>query len=452
MTIHELAQMQHQAALAGPVQVESRIDQLEMLRKAIVKWESPITQALSSDLGKSREEAYMTEIAPVVQEISFIMRNLAAWAKPRRVKTPRHLLPARSYILKEPLGSLLIVSPWHYPFHLSLIPLVGALAAGNRCIVKPSQDAPATARIVAQLISECFPVEQAAVVLGGRAEMDALLEEKFDLIFFSGGFRAGRAVMEQAARTLTPVILQLGGKSPCIVDDSANIPSAARRIAWGKALGAGQSSVAPDYLLVHYKVQDRLLSAIRDCWDAFYGNALNSPQWPPVGNERQYQRLMSLMAGEQVFCGGVGDGARIAPTILTNVSWNAPIMQEEIFGPVLPVIPFDRLRDVIPILKSRGKAPALYLFSSHASVQDEVLTQVPFGGGCVNDTLLHSFNSALPFGGIGDSGMGQYHGRYSFNAFTHEKGVVVKGKFGDMAFRYPPFTREKTEKIQRIMR
>ena len=453
MTINELVALQRQAFLSGgSLPVDARIDQMEMLRKAILKWETPICQALSSDLGKTHEEAYMTEVGMVLSEISFIMRSLGKWAAAKRVKTPMSQFPARSYILREPYGVVLIMSPWNYPFQLAMNPLVGALAAGNHCIVKPGSAAPATSRIIAQLIAECFPVEQAAAVLGGHAENQALLEERFDYIFFTGGVRVGRIVMESAARHVTPVTLELGGKSPCIVDESANIPLAARRIAFGKALNAGQTCVAPDYLLVQESVQRSLLTAIRDCWNQFYGDALSSPQWPRIINESHYYRIMSLMAGEQVFCGGVGDGARIAPTILTNVSWDSPIMQEEIFGPVLPVIAYRRLEDVIPILKTREKPLALYLFSRRASVQDAVMSQVPFGGGCINDTVIHLANSRLPFGGVGMSGMGQYHGRHSFDTFTHEKSIVVRGGWPDIRMRYPPFTRKKLEKIRKFLR
>ena len=453
MTIHELVTLQRQAFLrGGPLPVEARIDQLETLRKAILNWETPICQALYSDLGKTHEEAYMTEVGLVVSEISFIMRHLAGWARAKKVKTPLSLFPAKSYILREPYGVVLILSPWNYPFQLAMNPLVGALAAGNHCIVKPGSAAPATSRVIAQLVAECFPVEQAAVVLGGHEENRALMEERFDSIFFTGGVRAGQAVMEKAARYLTPVTLELGGKSPCIVDETANIPLAARRIAFGKALNAGQTCVAPDYLLVQESVQARLLKAVKAAWDEFYGDAMYSPQWPRIVNERHYQRLVGLMAGEKLYCGGRGDGRRIEPTILVNVRWDAPIMQEEIFGPILPVIAYRRIEDVIPILKSREKPLALYLFSRSASTQDMILSQVPFGGGCINDTVIHLSNSSLPFGGVGMSGVGQYHGRHSFDTFTHEKAVVVRNGRTDIAWRYPPFTREKLQKIRKFLR
>ncbi|MCR4886658.1 MAG: aldehyde dehydrogenase [Clostridiales bacterium] len=453
MTIHELALLQRDTfRQGGALPLDIRLDQLEILKKTILKWEDTICDALYTDLGKTHEEAYMTEVGMVLSEIGFFMKNLAKWARPKKVRSPLALFPARSYILREPYGTVLILSPWNYPFQLAMNPLVGAIAAGNHCILKPSSSAPCTAHVIAKLIAECFPVEQAAAVLGSHVESQALLEERFDYIFYTGGVRVGQMVLEKAAQHLTPVTLEMGGKSPCIVDKTASIGLAARRIAFGKALNAGQTCVAPDYLLVHENVANRLLNGIRSAWDQFYGDALQSPQWPRMINERHYQRVMELIAGEQVFCGGVGDGRRIAPTILVNVQWDSPVMREEIFGPVLPVITFRRIEEVIPILKEMEKPLALYLFTHDASVQEQVLSQVPFGGGCVNDTVIHLSNSRLPFGGVGMSGMGKYHGKYSFDTFTHEKSVVVKGTRPDVSMRYPPYTGEKLEKIRKFLR
>ena len=453
MTIHELALLQRDTfRQGGALPLDIRLDQLEILKKTILNWEDAICDALYTDLGKTHEEAYMTEVGMVLSEIGFFMKNLAKWARPKKVRSPLALFPARSYILREPYGTVLILSPWNYPFQLAMNPLVGAIAAGNHCILKPSSSAPCTAHVIAKLIAECFPVEQAAAVLGSHVESQALLEERFDYIFYTGGVRVGQMVLEKAAQHLTPVTLEMGGKSPCIVDKTASIGLAARRIAFGKALNAGQTCVAPDYLLVHENVANRLLNGIRSAWDQFYGDALQSPQWPRMINERHYQRVMELIAGEQVFCGGVGDGRRIAPTILVNVQWDSPVMREEIFGPVLPVITFRRIEEVIPILKEMEKPLALYLFTHDASVQEQVLSQVPFGGGCVNDTVIHLSNSRLPFGGVGMSGMGKYHGKYSFDTFTHEKSVVVKGTRPDVSMRYPPYTGEKLEKIRKFLR
>lgn len=453
MTIHELVDLQRRAFYAvNPRPIESRLDQLERLYKTIVQWEDRICLALQMDLGKSHEEAYMTEIGMVLSEISCFLRHLPRWAKQKRAPLPMSLFPGKSYVLKEPYGVVLIMAPWNYPFQLTMNPLVGAIAAGNHCVVKPSAYAPATAQVIADLVSACFPSEQAAVILGSRAENRALLEERFDYIFFTGGVNMGKVVLEKAARYVTPVTLELGGKSPCIVEESADIRTAARRIAFGKALNSGQTCVAPDYLLVQERVKDRLLSEIKQCWEDFYGGALVSPQWPKMVNQKHYQRVMSLIQGEKIFCGGEGDGERIEPTILTDVSWDAPIMREEIFGPVLPVITFKTIDETIPLINGRERPLALYLFTRRASVKELVLKTVPFGGGCVNDTVVHLSSSRLPFGGVGQSGMGRYHGKYSFDTFTHEKAVVMKGNWPDIQMRYPPFSKKKLNLIKKFLR
>ncbi len=454
MTIHELVTLQRKAFFASqPYPVENRLDQLEMLKKAILRREEMLCAALRQDLGKSREEAYMTEIGMVLSEISYISRHLSRWARTKRVKTPLSQFPGRSYILRQPYGVVLIMAPWNYPFQLIMNPFVGALAAGNHCILKPSAYAPATSQALARLIEECFPPEQAAVILGGRAENQALLEEQFDYIFLTGGVNVGRQVLEKAARYVTPVTLELGGKSPCIVDDSADISVAARRIAFGKAVNSGQTCVAPDYLLVQENVKDKLLSGIRDCWRQFYGDdPLRSEQWPRMVNEKHYRRVMDLMAGERIFCGGLGDGQRIAPTILTDVSWDAPVMREEIFGPVLPALTFREIDDAIALVNSRERPLALYLFSRRASVQEKMLAQVPFGGGCVNDTLVHLASHRLPFGGVGQSGMGKYHGKASFETFTHEKSVLARGNHPDIRLRYPPYDGQKLTLLRKLLK
>lgn len=453
MTIHELVEMQRRSfEIYHPYDVDVRLDALERLRRAIERRERKICAALESDLGKSPGEAYMTEIGMVLSEISCAEKHLGKWARPKRVRTPIVHFPARSFIVKEPYGVVLIMAPWNYPFQLTMCPFVGALAAGNHCILKPSNYSPATSRVIAEIIGECFPAEQAAVVLGGRMENQALLEEKFDYIFFTGGTTVGKLVLEKAARHITPVTLELGGKSPCIVDESADISVAARRIAFGKGLNSGQTCVAPDYLLVQETVKDRLLSEIRDCWREFYGNALESRDWPKMVNEKHYARVMGLIQGEEIYCGGVGDGIRIAPTILTNVSWNAPIMQEEIFGPILPVITFRKIDDVIPMINSREKPLALYLFSRKPGNQEKILSKCSFGGGCVNDTIIHLATHHMPFGGVGQSGMGGYHGKYSFDAFSHEKPIVKRGTWLDIPVRYAPFTNKKKDLIKKLMK
>lgn len=453
MTIPELVALQRQAFMLNhPYSVEERVEALELLREGILRREQEIYQALEQDLGKSPGEAYMTEIGMVLSELSYAVKHLHQWAAPKRVKTPLAQFPSRSFIFKEPYGVVLIMAPWNYPFQLTLAPFIGALAAGNHCILKPSNYSPATSGVIFDLIAECFPVERAAVILGGREENQTLLDQRFDYIFFTGGVNVGRIVLEKAARYLTPVSLELGGKSPCIVDDSADIPVAARRIAFGKALNAGQTCVAPDYLLVQEKVKDRLLAEIKKCWQTFYGDALSSPQWPRMVNEKHYRRVMELLSQEKIYCGGQGDGQRIAPTLLTDVRWDAPIMQQEIFGPVLPVISFRRIEEVVPLINAREKPLALYLFSRRYAAQELILDKVPFGGGCVNDTIIHLASDRLPFGGVGNSGMGGYHGKYSFDTFTHEKSIVSKANWLDLPVRYAPFSQKKLRIIKKLMK
>lgn len=453
MTVHELVQLQRDSFLSQPrFTVDQRRDQLELLYKAIRRWEQPICEALEHDLGKCPGEAYLTEIGPVLSEISHAIRHLRKWSRPVRKHMPLSQFPARGLILREPYGVVLIVASWNYPFLLTLSPLVGALAAGNRCVVKPGIAAAQTAQVIAEMLAECFPVEQVAVVLGGSADNQALLDERFDSIFYTGGVRMGRIVMEKAARHLTPVTLVLGGKSPCIVDESANIRLAARRIAFGKALNAGQTRIAPDYILVQEQVMDRLIGEIKACWDESFGNALYNPQYPRMIDARHYDRVMALIEEEGVSCDGIGDGARIAPTILTGVTWDSPIMQEEIFGPVLPVLPFREIGDVIERLQQMEKPPALYLFSNRQRVKDAVMRRLSFGGGCVNDTVLYPANRKLPFGGVGMSGIGRYHGRYSFDAFSHEKPVLLRGLRPDIKARYAPYSQNKLNFFKKTMK
>lgn len=453
MTVHELVVLQRNSfARNHPYSVDERIIALERLQETLRRREGDICLALNHDLGKSQEEAYMTEVGMVLSEISHAIRHLHRWAAPRKVRTPLVLFPAKSRILSEPYGVVLIMAPWNYPFLLTMAPFIGALAAGNHAILKPSNYAPATSDIIARIISECFPAEQAAVVLGGRTENQQLLDEHFDYIFFTGGVTVGKIVQEKAAKYLTPTTLELGGKSPCIVDDSADIRLAARRIAFGKALNAGQTCVAPDYLLVHSDVKKKLLKEISACWQAFYGNALENPDWPKMISPRHYARAMELMNNEIIYCGGIGDGIRIAPTILDRVTWASPIMQEEIFAPILPVITFDRLDDAIRQIAAREKPLALYLFTNRASAREKVLSKISFGGGCINDTIMHLASSHLPFGGVGMSGMGKYHGKYTFDTFSNQKAVLKKSRFMDFSFRYPPYNPQKLQKIKKFLK
>ncbi len=432
--------------------VEERRAALLRLKEIILDRQEAICEALQKDLGKSPCEAYMTEIGMVLTEIGDAVKHLKAWAKPRRVPTPIAQFPARSFMLREPYGVVLIMAPWNYPFQLTLSPLVGAFAAGNRCVLKPSNDAPHTTAIIQEIIAKWMPPEFVAVVTGGRLENQALLDERFDYIFFTGGVTVGKLVLEKAAKHATPVTLELGGKSPCIVDETADIAVAARRIAFGKALNSGQTCVAPDYLYVHQSVAEPLMQAIKACWQQFYGDALQCDQWPKMVNQKHYNRVMGLIKNETVYYGGRGDGQRISPTLLTGITWDSPAMQEEVFGPVLPVLLYDDIKQVISAVNAHEKPLALYLFTGSKETEDAVLGRVSFGGGCVNDTIIHLATPHMPFGGVGHSGMGGYHGKFSFDTFSHTKSIVKKANWLDLPMRYPPFDKKKQQLIEKFMK
>ncbi|MCL2885072.1 MAG: aldehyde dehydrogenase family protein, partial [Oscillospiraceae bacterium] len=356
--------------------------------------------------------------------------------------SPLKQFPSRCWRRPEPYGVVLLMSPWNYPFQLTVAPLVGALAAGNCAVVKPSAYSPATSAIIARMIRECFDEQYVAAVEGGRQENQALLHQKFDYIFFTGSVAVGKTVMAAAAENLTPVTLELGGKSPCLVDETADIKMAAKRIAWGKFLNAGQTCVAPDYVFVHSKVKAALLAELAKCVKMFYGDdPLVCEDYPKMINDKHFDRVMGLTQGEQIHIGGQSDKERlkIAPTVLDNVNFDSPVMGEEIFGPVLPVIAFDDLKEAVNEINRRPKPLALYVFTSNKQNENFVLNNVRFGGGCVNDTVVHLATSHMPFGGVGESGTGGYHGRASFDTFTHYKSILKKSRRIDLPLRYPPY-------------
>lgn len=419
-----------------------RKQKLQDLRVAIKKYEDEIFRALKKDLNKSAFEAYETEVGIVLEEINYTLKNLNKWAKPKRIKTPIFNFLSTSYIYHEPYGKVLIMSPWNYPFQLTITPLIGAFAAGNQIIVKPSEYSSSTAIVVEKLLNEVFSQEEVTVIRGGRAVNQALLEQKYDYIFFTGSFAVGKIVMESAAKYLTPVTLELGGKSPCIIDDSAKVKLAAKRIVWGKLLNAGQTCVAPDYILVHRNIKDELVKEMINYIKEFYGESpINNPDYPKIINEKHYKRILGLIENENIITGGQVDLdlMKIAPTILDDVSWQSPVMQEEIFGPVLPIIEFDNLDDVVTMIQNYPKPLALYFFTTNKENEKMLLSKVSFGGGCINDTIIHLSNSNLPFGGVGQSGMGQYHGKASFDTFSHSKSIIKKSNLVDINLRYPPF-------------
>lgn len=423
--------------------VSYRRQALKRLRQSILLHEDRLCAALQADLGKSAREAYMSEIGMVLSSLSCALRHLRSWTKTRRVSAPMAHFPCSCRVMPEPYGVTLIISPWNYPLLLCLDPLVAALAAGNCCIVKPSEYAPATAAAIRDLLSEIFPRDYVSVVEGESEVSRALAELPFDYIFFTGSTAVGRLVMEAAARHLTPVTLELGGKSPCIIDESAKMGVTARRIAFGKILNAGQTCVAPDYVLVPRKRLDEFVEEFRLAVQEMLGEApLLNPDYVHIINRRHFDRITALMTGAEMPVGGGAneENLRIEPTLLTGVSADSPCMQEEIFGPLLPVIPYDYLSEAESFVLSRPKPLACYIFTESRRVEQGLLERLSFGGGCVNDTIVHLAAEKLPFGGVGSSGMGAYHGKAGFDTFTHEKSILRKATWLDLPFRYHPIS------------
>lgn len=419
-----------------------RREQLRRLRAAVVVNEKAILKALESDLHKAPYEAYMSEVGIVLSELRFTLRHLRSWSRPVRVRTPVTIFPAASFIYPEPCGVVLIISPWNYPFALTINPLIGALAAGNCCILKASEFVPHTSAVLGRLIADNFAADHVTMVAADAEASQALLEERFDKIFFTGSAAVGRAVMAAAAVNLTPVTLELGGKSPCIVDHGARLGDAARKITSGKFLNAGQTCIAPDYLLVHRSVEKELVSRIQNTIQRFYGkDPQQSGDYARIVNRRHFDRLDQLMAGGRIVFGGDRDRSAlyIAPTIIDEVGWDDAIMREEIFGPLLPIMTFDRLDEAAEKVKTLPKPLALYFFSNNRRNQQAVIGNISFGGGCINDTMLHYASPHLPFGGVGQSGIGSYRGKAGFDAFSHRKSVVKRSPRIDFPLRYPPY-------------
>lgn len=416
-----------------------RREALRKLKEGLLRHEAALLAALRDDLGKPEAEAYLSELAPVMMELNHAIRHVAAWSRPQRVKTPVALFGAKSRIYPEPYGVALIVAPWNYPVLLSLRPLIGALAAGNCAVVKPSELVPGVSAAIARLLADVFPPELVACVEGGVDTATALLDQPFDYLFFTGSPRVGRIVYEKASARLTPVTLELGGKSPCIVAADANLRLAAKRIVWGKLLNGGQTCVAPDYLLVHRSVKDKLIQEIQArAEEAFGADMLRHERYPRVLNERQFERLAGYLREGRVLYGGRTDerALRIELTLLEPESGDDAVMQEEIFGPILPVLPFDDLSEAIREVNRRPKPLACYLFSESKATQERVIRSIPFGGGCVNDTVIHLSSPHLPFGGVGESGIGRYHGKAGFELFSHRKSILEQTNRFDWPIRY----------------
>ena len=418
-----------------------RKKQLQKLLKALRQWERPLLTALWNDLHKSEEEAIMTELSIVEGEIKNHIQNLGRWMKRSSVPTPLKMMPSRSRIVHEPLGGALIIAPWNYPVQLLLNPLVGAISAGCTAILKPSPYVPAVSSVLQQMISRTFKPNYIAVVQGNREVNSNLLELRHDIIFFTGSPSLGRKVMQAASENLTPVVLELGGKSPCIVDKDADIKIAARRIAWGKTLNAGQTCIAPDYLLIHHTLKSRFVEAFKEELHKLHGKDIQmSRHYVRMVNERAFERVAGYLKEGDIVLGGAVDASQryIEPTLLDNVSPDAAVMNEEIFGPVLPMITFDKRREALDFIRKREKPLALYYFGKVDDGYD-VLKLVSSGGACINDTIMHIANENIPFGGVGNSGMGRYHGYDSFLAFSHRRSVVVTPTLFDLPFRYMPY-------------
>jgi aldehyde dehydrogenase (NAD+) len=433
--------------------IEWRLEQLKRLESMLRDNQAAISKALTADLRKPEIEGFLMDISVVATEIAGMRKKLKSWMKPQRAATPLTLQPAKSFIVREPLGVVLIIAPWNYPVQLAMAPLAAALAAGNVAVVKPSEMTPHTSGVLSKLIAQCFAPDVVACVEGGVQETTALLAERFDHIFYTGNSRVGRVVMQAAAKHLTPVTLELGGKSPCIVDAECDLEVAARRIVWGKFVNCGQTCVAPDYVLVHQSREDELVKLLAKNIRAFYGDdPQRSPDLARIVSDQHVDRLAKLLESGTAAVGGQVDRADryIAPTILQNVSPGSPVMQDEIFGPILPILPVPSIEEAIRFVNQREKPLALYVFTSRQEVEDAVLARTSAGGVSVNTVVWHVGNFQLPFGGVGESGMGAYHGRHGFETFSHHKSVLKKSTKVDPKLAYPPYTRIKKALIKRF--
>ena len=442
-------------ATGATIPVEARISALRRLERAIVDNEDEINTALKEDLGKSPTESYMCEVGLTLAELRYQIKHVAKWAKRHRRPTGLANFPAQSFTVAEPYGIALIMSPWNYPFMLTMEPLAGAIAAGNCCVLKPSAYSPATSAAIRRVVEAAFDPGHVAVVEGGRAENAALLDQRFDYIFFTGGTTVGRLVMEKASANLTPVTLELGGKSPCVIAADADLEVAAARVAFGKYLNCGQTCVAPDYVLVDARVHDRFIELVKKQVKSMFGESpLDNLDYGKIINRKHYDRIMGLIDSEKVVLGGSGreEELRIEPTVMDSVTADDAVMGEEIFGPVMPVITYESIDEAEAFIKARPKPLALYLFTRDGALQERFLAYVPFGGGCINDTIVHLATSEMGFGGVGASGMGSYHGKKSFDTFSHEKSILKKANWLDLPLRYQPYADWKDKAIRMFLR
>lgn len=423
--------------------IDYRINALKKLKEIIIKNENKICEALQQDLNKAAFETYMCEMGLVLNEITHTIKNIKKWTKVKKVHTPISQYHSKSFIIPESYGLTLIISPWNYPFLLAIQPLVSSIAAGNCVIIKPSEHSKNTSKVIADIIRQAFEVRYVTVVEGEVEETQELLNQNLDYIFYTGGIEVGKIVMEKAAKNLIPVTLELGGKSPCIVDKTADIELAAKRIIFGKILNAGQTCVAPDYILVNNNVKEKLIENMKKYIKVFLGeNAINNSDYPKIINERHFERLQELIKNENIIFGGDfnKNNLKISPTLLDDINLDSPIMREEIFGPIFPIISFESLDEAINIIVKNENPLALYLFTNDKSTENRILKEISFGGGCINDTVIHLASGNLAFGGVGQSGMGAYHGKYGFDTFTHYKSILKKFNWIDLPMRYHKYT------------
>ncbi|MDF2946634.1 MAG: aldehyde dehydrogenase [Bacillales bacterium] len=419
-----------------------RIKMLKKLKDSIVKHEAEIFSALKLDLNKGELETYTTEIGILYEEINFVIKRLARFMRPKKVKTALTHMGSSSKIIYEPFGVCLIIAPWNYPFQLALSPLVGAIAAGNTAVIKPSELTPNVSRLINKLISESFPEEYITVVEGAVDVSTELLKQPFDKIFFTGSVPVGKIVMEAAAKHLTPITLELGGKSPCIVHKDADLNLAAKRIVFGKFTNAGQTCVAPDYLYIHKDIKETFLEKVKTVIKDFYSsNPIENKDYVRIVSKRHFDRLTQFLHDGDIIIGGdtKEELLKIEPTVITNVNWDMPIMSDEIFGPLLPILEFDDIKEIVATIVTKPKPLALYLFTSDKEVEAFVTERISYGGGCINDTLMHVATPYLPFGGVGPSGLGSYHGEHSFLCFSHAKSVLMQTNLFDMSIKYPNY-------------
>ena len=434
--------------------IKYRLEHLKKLKKSILENEEEIKKALKLDLNKSESESYMTEIGMTLSELSYDIRHVKSWCKNKRVGTPLAHFPSRSFILKEPYGVTLILSPWNYPFMLLIEPLIGAICAGNCAVLKPSEFAPNTANVIEKIIKECFEEDYVTVIQGDKDVSQALIEKNFDYIFYTGGTKVGKIVMQEASKNLVPFTLELGGKSPCIIDEKYNMHLAAKRLLFGKLLNAGQTCIAPDYVLVNENVKEELIEELKKVLKEFLGeNVIENEDYPKIVNERHFARLSNLIEGEKILIGGKTDKKllKIEPTILDNPKIDSKVMCEEIFGPILPIISYKTIEDAIAYVKKFEKPLALYMFTNDKKIQNKIMNEISFGGGCINDTIIHIANSNMGFGGVGYSGIGNYHGKRSFDTFSHERSITKK--YGlDFQMRYMPYNDFKDKLIRMFLK